>query len=66
MYSYIIELADEPTIILHNVDFARYNQRDHMFYFFGCATSDVIKIRQERVKSITLDQIGVDRRCEDA
>lgn len=65
MYNYIIELADEPTMILHNVDFARYNQRDHLFYFFICATRDVIKIQQERVISITMDQIGVDRRCED-
>lgn len=66
MYSYIIELADEPTIILHNIDFVRYDQRNHMFYFFDCATRDVIKIKQERVISITLDQPGVDRRCEDA
>lgn len=66
MFNYTIELADEPTIILHNVDFARYNQRDHMFYFFTCATRDVIKVRQERIISITIDQPGVDRRCEDA
>ena len=66
MYNYIIELADEPTITLNNVDFVRYDQRDHLFYFFICATRDVIKIKQERVRSITLDQPGVDRRCEDA
>lgn len=66
MHSYIIELADEPTIILNNVEFARYNQRDHMFYFFICATRDVIKIRQERVISITMDQPGAKERCENA
>lgn len=66
MYSYIIEFADEPTMIIHNIDFARYDQRNHMFYFFCCATRDVIKIKQERVISISLDQPGVDRRCEDA
>lgn len=66
MHNYIIELADEPTLILHNVDFARYNQRDHMFYFFSCATRNVVKLQQERVISITMDQPAVVRRCEDA
>lgn len=47
----------DSDVILHNISFARYDQRNHKFVFIGRTTEETIKIAQERVISI---EVGKD------
>ncbi len=44
--------CNEEALILHNVNFARYDQRNHEFVFIGNKKGDIVRIPQERIISI--------------
>lgn len=46
--------ANNVSLILHNVNFARYDQRNHEFVFIGNREEDTVRIPQERIISISL------------
>ena len=46
--------ANNEALMLHNVNFARYDQRNHEFVFIGNRKEDTVRIPQERIISISL------------
>ena len=51
MYNAHIITIDSD-VILHNISFARYDQRNREFVFIGRTKDDTVRIGQERVISI--------------
>ena len=51
---YIIQMVAEPDVVLHNVNFARYDQKRHLFVFIGDDETKTVTIEQERVIKIIL------------
>ena len=45
--------CNEEALILHNVNFARYDQRNHEFVFIGNKEEDTVRIPQEKIISIS-------------